>query len=357
MEQIVLTWPSKLKHLKIIFENDDVGVLVPQSLVHLSQLITLEIYRKELSRSCPNGQLWEQLIRSSFPLLKKFKFYFQFDYGFVPIKKIKKVISSFSTSFYLDENKWYVRCDVFTASRKAIIYSLPFTFDRYTIFEDSSVTLLNSDKINSSRNLYENMKTLIVESFLQWDLEDQSYEDVHKISGPYFNSVERVHLLPKYYGYRNQNNIKILSNNFYILLKKIPRLYALEINLWDLKVLTDNWSNISVCNYLSEKVRSLILHSNNRQEQLWDGDELEQVRRVFSAQCQHLSVCFLSPINSVAACLRDMQQLHSLHVFVQTENDVEITMKWVEKQKIGLNYSNCFIVHHKQNYYFWLGRY
>ncbi|CAF4178366.1 unnamed protein product [Adineta steineri] len=368
LSQIVLAWPVKLKHLKIVFDNDDVGVLVPQSLTYLSELSILEIYQKKFGKSLPNGQVWEQLIRSSFPELKKFKFYFPFDYGFVSIKKEKKVLSSFSTSFYLEEKKWFIRCDIFTVSGIAIIYSLPFTFDQYTIISNSSsgriVTLSNSNFIHSDKDLYKHMKTVIIESISEWDLEDAFYTKHNKntyeqimlnfISAPHFNSIERLHLLPNYYRYRNEYNIKILSNSFYILLKKISHLYVLEIDLSDLQFLTENWTNVILCCHLSENIRSLILHSNKHRRQFLDGNEVDQIIRVFSTKCQYLSVCVLSSIHTIISLLRNMKQLHSMHVFVQTKDNEEINMKWLEKQNIGLNYSNCFITNDEQNYYFWL---
>ena len=102
-DKIVLSWPLYLKHLKIVFDNDNVGILVPHSVQYLFQLITLEIYQKELGKSFPNGHVWKEIICSSFPSLKKFKFSFPFDYGFLSIKKIENVMSSFSTPFYVNE--------------------------------------------------------------------------------------------------------------------------------------------------------------------------------------------------------------------------------------------------------------
>ena len=194
--------------------------------------------------------------------------------------------------------------------------------------------------------MYENIKTLTVESLSGWNIDDRS--DNH-----YFNSIERLHLLPNDYRYINDNDI----NNFGILLEKTPNLYALDIHFNHLQVLTNNWTNVSVCNYLSEKIQSIKLYSHQSQRLYFDGDELDQIIRIFSAKCEHLSICILSPMDTVISLLRDMKQLHSLHVLVETKNDVEMTMKWVEKQQIGLNYSNCFIVNYKQNYYFWLGTY
>ncbi|CAF4927976.1 unnamed protein product, partial [Rotaria sp. Silwood1] len=76
-----LPWPSTLTHLRIIFDYDGYFDRIQRSLVHLSSLDSLEIYQKEKGTLLPNGQLWGNLIPSSLPLLKIFKYYFQFEYS------------------------------------------------------------------------------------------------------------------------------------------------------------------------------------------------------------------------------------------------------------------------------------
>ncbi|CAF1534581.1 unnamed protein product, partial [Adineta steineri] len=80
LNPLVLTWPSKLKHLKIVLESAEHNDLLPQSISSLSELSNLEIYQKEQGYTVPNGQQWEQIISLSCPLLKNFKFVFQFPY-------------------------------------------------------------------------------------------------------------------------------------------------------------------------------------------------------------------------------------------------------------------------------------
>jgi len=51
---------------------------VQHSFAHLSQLRTFEIYQQKRGRIRLDSQIWEEIIRSSLPLLKNFKFYFEF---------------------------------------------------------------------------------------------------------------------------------------------------------------------------------------------------------------------------------------------------------------------------------------
>lgn len=355
-EQTNFIWPSQLKHLKIIFKTDEEGTLILQSLRHLSELISLEIYQKESRGLFCDGQDWERLIRSSFPLLKNLKFYFPFLYSFTSTNEIKRIMSTFSTSFYTIEKKWSIHCDIINHYGRGIIYSLPFYFHRFTIFRDFFDTkLLTLSNNNFNKNHFRNVKTLILETLSEWNIELFKFNEqslLNLIYKNYFNSVERFRLSSNFYPKQNLNNIKILSENFYSLLKHLPRLYALEIQINDLKVLINNDSN----NYLSKTIRSLKLYPDMLRTRDLHEDNFDWLKAAFQGKCQHLSICFLSPIDQVISILRDMQQLHSLHIFIYIKNNLDITIKWLEKQQIGLNYFNCYILNDKYKYCFWIQR-
>ncbi|CAF1553073.1 unnamed protein product, partial [Rotaria sp. Silwood1] len=100
-----LSWPSTLRHLKVIFDYEGYWNFIQRSLVHLSLLNTLEIYQRQRASIPPNGQIWETLICSSLSLLKIFKFYFNFEYSLQSSYQIDEAIVSFSTPFYILEKK------------------------------------------------------------------------------------------------------------------------------------------------------------------------------------------------------------------------------------------------------------
>jgi hypothetical protein len=111
------------------------------------------IGKEGVDRLPPNGQVWENLICSSLPLLKIFKFYFQFDYSSQPFNQIEGVISSFSTPFYVLKNKWFIRCDMSDRYRHSVLlYSLPFPLQIYTAFHESSITKIISTLSEDSDN-------------------------------------------------------------------------------------------------------------------------------------------------------------------------------------------------------------
>ncbi|CAF3763984.1 unnamed protein product [Rotaria sp. Silwood1] len=160
-----LPWPSTLTHLRIIFDYDGYFDRIQRSLVHLSSLDSLEIYQKEKGTLLPNGQLWGNLIPSSLPLLKIFKYYFQFEYSSQLSNQIEQVISSFSTPFYVLKNKWFIRYDIPDRYHgRAILNSLPFSFQIYTTFQGSIIktilTLLDDDNNDFYTNVFSIVKKI-----------------------------------------------------------------------------------------------------------------------------------------------------------------------------------------------------
>ncbi len=358
--QADLTWPLSLKRLKIIFVRNNDLRLVPQSLSHLSQLITLEIYQKKRGQLYPNGQIWESLIRSSLPLLKHFKFYFQFEFTRYSIGQLKQITASFSTPFYLLEKKWFVRRDVYETGQPLVaIYTVPFNFDQYTVFtnsfERSISTYLINDNNPSSNNIYENVKTLIFEA--NSPKPDKNFNRtnvVNLIINSHFESFNWIHVLTKLHHLEIKSDAMISSENFHLLLDNTPHLHSLAAEKSILWTLTENWSNLFICNHLSRNIRSLKLYKTDRRFRYMSRYELQQIIRIFSSKCQHLSLYVQSPINTIGLILKNMSQLHSLHVNITGENYPSIDMLWLEKQQTKFNASNCIIVNDGHNHYFWL---
>ncbi|CAF3977558.1 unnamed protein product [Rotaria sordida] len=291
----ILIWPKILKHLKIIFTNDEDCLLIQQSLTHLSQLINLEIYQKEKGISFPNGQIWEQIILSSLPLLKNFKFYFQFACYDYQLHQVKQVIGSFSTPFYVLEKNWFIHCDLsarcdtydmYNRRRKfAILYTIPFPFETLTIFKNSSKTMISNWSKNNidhlSINTYKNIKTLIFKSYTK---PDQNF------------NRNWIHVLTKLRHLTIDDCAVLSMENFNIFLDNTPYLYSLTAKK--------------------------SVHSRN---------------------------------NTIDFILRKMLQLNSLHVHIQQKNSSPATIEWLEQQHTRFNHFNCIIINDRQDHYFWLG--
>ncbi len=163
--QIDFIWPLTLKHLKILFFTDRDYDSILHSLVPLSSLLNLEVYQNNISYSHPNGQVWENLLRSSLPLLKIFKLYLQFQCS-TSLANHQEVVASFSTPFFIRERKWIIYHDIpyRYPHHFIILNSLPFAFEQYLTLrkplENSLATVPEDYSKDVFTNLYDNIQTL-----------------------------------------------------------------------------------------------------------------------------------------------------------------------------------------------------
>lgn len=365
--QSSFVWPPTLKRLKIIFTTSEDLTLIEQSFVCLSQLIILEMYQSEQPISFFNieGYTWERLIRSLFPLLQQFRFYFLVYFAYIP-----HIIQSFSTPFYLTEKKWFIRCDV--SSQKSpynrfvratrhygALYSLPLTFPISFIYRDridKSISTLPEDFNNDSyTNMYTNMKTLILCDDMR-EL-DENFDQIRIINlfiNGYMDSLNWKHMLLKLQHLSLSKDIKISSETFESLLNNTPELYSLEVDISFLDISTNNWTNITICNQLSNKIRHLKFHSATNIFQCFGKSRLCNIFSIFAGKCTYLSLSIQSKLDLVAMILKRMKHLHSLHIHITEREHIPITMEWFEQHKTKFYHSNCLLIKQEQNYYFWL---
>ncbi|CAF1293938.1 unnamed protein product [Adineta steineri] len=354
-----LKWPLKLKHFRVIFNCDVDSNLIRQSLVQLSSLSYLEIYQDEKGSLAPDGQLWENLIQSSFPLLKIFKFYFQFDS--YSSNRIEEIVSSFSTPFYIIEHKWFICCETSSQCGCGILYSLPFPYHTYPISKNYLLkkisTLPQNNQNDFSINMFTNVKTLNIrmlsakpdENFVESNL-------INLVIMNHFESIKWIHLLTKLRHLELSFYTKLSSKNFLCLLNNTPQLNSLVAEKCILQIATEYWNNIDICKHLSRKILSLKLGRFMRRSQSISRNEIEQIIRIFSSKCQHLSLYFKFPDDKISFILQNMPQLYTLHVNIYGKTYSTLDIKWLEKQQTTFNASNSTIVINGHDHYFWLDK-
>ncbi len=313
----------------------------------------------------PNGQIWEQIIVSSIPLLKNFKFYFQFICYDSQLNQVKQAIASFSTPFYVHEKNWFIRCDVSTryvthdrdnGHRKfVVLYTIPFPFQTFTIFKKSSKITTKNNIDHLSNDLPANIKTLVFNNYTKSDQNFNRSNVINLIINASLDSLDWIHVLNKLRHLTIEDCAVLSIENFNILLNNTPYLCSLTAKKSMLKLLTNNWTDICICNHLSRKIRSLTFQSNKNPLQCFNKNELEKILPIFSSKCQHLSLSIHSRNNSIYFILRKMFQLNSLHVYIQQTHSQPVTIEWLEQQNTRFNHSNCIIMNDRKDHYFWLG--
>ncbi|CAF0822933.1 unnamed protein product [Rotaria sp. Silwood1] len=362
-----LTWPITLKRLRVYFRRTGDSELVRVSLKDLSQLTYLSIFDTAWESPAPDGQIWEKLITSSMPLLENFKFYFKFWRDFNLTSDMNRIISTFSTPFYLQEKSWFIQCD---ANRHqfsiAILYSLPFAFEYFEIvthsFDDSISTLNTCSSDDLKKNLYKNVKKLAVNVKCEKINKTLVSVNISDLTLKFFDSsmdwiFSMTHLCQLSLGHQ----FNMSSTDFICLLKNTPYLHSLIVPYRILKLLTNEWKNKVVCELLSRKIRSLEICSDGcflmNIHDYVEVDELLPIVRVFSQRCRNLNITVYSRNIVVGLILRSMRHLRSLKVCLQEHNvDRKITKEWLVEQDITLKNLDCCIVENGNEYSFWFGR-
>jgi hypothetical protein len=266
----------------------------------------------------PNGERWEELIRSSLLSLKKFQFYFVFRVS--AVINIDAAIASFSIPFYLHEKRWFIRCDTNVKTVSACLYSLPFVFEHFSIetysFDTSITTLLNDN--NSNKNMYKNIRTLIFNNpcsephlTLRPDHIDGLVFNTYFLPDTWLPMLTRLrHLLIG-------SKVTMGTDSLIHLLIHTTQLYHLTIEIDNLLALTDDWNNSVLCNLFSNKIRRLdlvsrSLFSNSRN--CIKPKNLQTIVQIFGMNCEHLTICLESHRMVETFILPYMKKLRSLNV-------------------------------------------
>jgi hypothetical protein len=349
--------------LKVFITRSGDNEIVRSSLSHLSELISLSLYDSAWENPQPNGEIWEKLITSSMPLLKKFEFCFKFWRDFSLASDIKRIISTFSTPFYLQEKSWFIQCDAHHQQFSiAVIYSLPYAFKSFEIVTHSFDESI-STSTNLKNNLYENVQILTVDvtcekinpTLILGNITDLNLKFSGAAPIDWIFSMKRICRL----SFGHQTDMS--SKDFIRLLKNTRCLHSLTVPHHILTSLTNQWRNKIICELLSRKIRSLKICSDSCFPVTIRGyvkvDQLLPIIRVFSEQCRNLNITVYSRNIVVGLILRNMRHLRSLKVRLKEHSDdLKITKEWLTEQDIAFKNLDCSIVSNGSEYSFWFGR-
>ncbi len=284
------------------------------------------------------------------------------------MNQLEQVVTSFSTPFYTSEKNWLVRCDVSarneppmydteygmynTNMRLVILYTIPFSFQVFTVFKTSSKTKISDSSRNYIDHRSINTDTLIFKSYSAPDPMFDRSSIINLIINTSFDVPAWIHILTKLRHITIGDGAVLSLEDFNILLDNAPHLCSLTGKKSTLKLLT---TDICICQRLSRKICSLTFNSDRNSSQSFDKNELERILPIFSSQCQHLSLGVHSHNDTIDFILRKMSHLISLHVYIQRKNYSPITIEWLEQQNTRFNRTNCIITNIRYDHYFWLG--
>ncbi|CAF0944551.1 unnamed protein product [Adineta steineri] len=359
-----LVFPKTLTRLKLYYNEYSNEINFRKLLHQMPNLTILALFNKSIYSPMPNGKIWEELIKSSLPLLKTFQFYFPYSRYSNSLDDLNTMIESFSTPFYLSEKRWFVRCDRDAKySYKEFLYSLPFAFSQLLIDTSADITsistLPNTDINEIKSNYYKKINTLIVNGVRE---EPPIYLLPSNIiyltlnatlSKNWFNLLKELRYLDI------QHGPYMSSDDFAQLLEHTPNLQSLVISTEKLKKFTDKFQHKIVCQYLSERIKSLTITDsdyNYNESNLGHVsiDALSSLTRIFSSKCEHLSLAIMANPNTVRSILQRMRQLRSLRI--QWLHNFTVS-DWLQKQSTYSTALDFVHINDKQEFFVWFGNY
>ncbi len=354
-----------MTRLKIFYEEARDGNAIRTLLTQMSQLSRLALYNNAKYSPLPNGQLWEELIVSSLPLLNTFQFYFPFESYRDTFNDLNQTIESFSTPFYLAEKRWFIRCDRNPNSLfMGALYSLPFAFAQMPIntcsFNISLSTLPATDFNETKSNYYTKVKTLIFNQECKEPHIGFLPSNIHHLILTVNLPTSWFYLLTELRHINMGSYAEMSSTDFGNLLQRAPNLRSLTISIIKLKNLTDNFSNQIICQQLSQRIQSLTIsyqYLDPPRLDIVSVRSLSSLVRIFSTKCEHLSLALIAHPNTVRPILRRMKQLRSLHIewrHLQIGCNDPVAC-WLEQQSTGPTDLDFIYTTDKRHLFMWFG--
>ena len=179
-----------------------------QSMPNLHHL-TIDIHKIYI-----NGRKWEEIIRNHLLKLERFrlKMNITVECNINKDQKVNEILDSFRSRFWIEERRWYVRCDWVETDTCIVgsLYTLPYAFDTY---------ILNASIFSKSTCSHDNN---------HW-----SYDRVHSFICQCYLSEERA---LSYLRFNNLRHFHIqfpISNLVWSMVPKFDRLISLVASHYD----------------------------------------------------------------------------------------------------------------------------
>ena len=353
-----LNWPKTLKQLTVFVSHSGDIELVRNSFHNQPDLTSLTLYDSSWENPPPDGQIWQQIITKSMPNLQKFDFCFKFWKDFNISSDISLVVSTFSSEFYLKEKSWFVQCDShYQQLSVAMLYSLPFVFERFDIITHSFNESLSTDKQSQIQRPYDKVTTISIDVNCKQITDKLSSINITNLSLKLIgNPMDWIYSLTHLRQLSLGNHLNMSPQQFLCLLQNTRYLNQLNISYSILQRITYNWRSKIICNLLTQRIHSLTIPSDSSNEDYIKVDELVHIVRVFYERCRYLNLAVRSRNLVAGFILRKMNQLRSLTVRLKEYGpNLMITRQWLNQQNKFYEKLNYSLLADENLYSFWFG--
>ncbi|UJR12615.1 hypothetical protein I4U23_016790 [Adineta vaga] len=328
---------SPLNNLKTFYIDDYYGAL-PCLFTFLEQTPNLKnlIITRYNDPIIINASKWQNLITSSLPHLKNFKFTFHI-YNFPRANINEQSLKEFQNDFWRKEHHWHIEYAISTSS--ALIYTVPYPFDEFK--------LLSPDKryyngLINHINIFDNVKDLTLHPRALTEKSQYYFSNIDSLSlgYPHLLHDEDVGMDQSHMPYLQTmvdlSNIKYLrlfstlrfetNDVLKEILKLATKITSLEGTLADLI----RWFNDDeLCKYFNQSIQKL----NILYDSFENSDQLEQFCKIFENLC-HLQ--FSSNESDTLFLIKHLPKLTYIEIHRCSEN---YAVSWLKQkvEKLHLN--------------------
>jgi len=361
-----LSVPKTLRQLKLFYVSERIENFIQKLLRESSQLTKLALYDNGCDTSMPSGEMWEQFIQSSLPLLKTFQFCFPFTYYRRVSNFVEQAVTSFSTPFYLQEKHWFIRCvtKYNQSTISSILYSLPFAFAQMPInitsFDTSMSTLVASDINQTKYESYKKVETLFFTARCRTPYRGFETSNIVRLvlSNTFFS--EWICLLTNLRHLEIREAGSTSSNDFARLLASTSQLQSLTIAADELEKLTDRFTHTAICDRLSLHIRSLtfaVFCTNKPILDVVNVRLLSAIVRIFGKKCEHLSLALAADPDTFLPILQRMEQLRSLRIKCHSWYSISqnVVTSWLQSQSTSSTQLHCVNIIDQTDCSVWFG--
>ncbi|CAF1445684.1 unnamed protein product [Rotaria sp. Silwood1] len=257
----------------------------------------------------------------------------------VPQELAEQLLNTFRSPFWVDEHRWFVRCDSCPTRGWIFIYTLPYAFDDFSVYG----RLLSKSTCPQEKNL----QTYDCVRELTYDVEPSTCSQLSDIQ---FNKPEKMRIrLP-------------VDDYFWSIVPTFDHLTSLQVQASDIneectkqfQLLLSRASHLSSLSiwifFNSGHAVDLLLGTKHVSikridlGELSDGFDEEQCMRLsrspFAMQCEELRI-HVTHRSSICYLVKMMPNLRSLYVYCQYDQPEETFSKnelvdWLREQLLGV---------------------
>jgi hypothetical protein len=317
-------------NLSFITKKEDSIMSFLQNMFNLHRL-TIDMYGV-----CVDGYQWEQIIRDYLPNLKIFHLK-----EHIPVvdqnqgdEKLDILLKSFQSQFWLEERKWFIRCDWNLADICSFIslYTLPYSFKEFTL-------------------------ECLLKSITTWpqNNNDESFDRVHQLYNTcsFDDDTSSPH-----FRFSNVRDLSIeapIHDTFLSILPRLDQLNTLNMTLSDtnnsqlqilvnratnLRSLTINSSSSSLTMTFIENINISVLRLNLQGTGQWFDNEqcITLIKSPLCIRCEMLTIN-IKDCNSVLDLVNNIINLRALNILFEddewnydaSENEPDDFISWLQK--------------------------